>query len=272
MDARSSRRTGFTLIELLVVISIIALLVSILMPVLSKAREKSKAAVCMAHLRQWHSIILFFGGDNNNKFPDADWDNDGSSDPHGQWWIQPLLPYSDNPEILVCPTTTRRPIVGNQQLNVLPKLKTECWASRAPYSKPDPIGGMITYGSLAPNGWIMNNAQGGWSAAGDYFWNNLDIPRASEVPLFIDCRWVDAWPVDTDLASVTEDARTSQMHQYVLNRHNGAVNSVFADGSSRRVGLKGLWSLRWHKKFKRSNAQTADGAEWYWMSSFTNDH
>ena len=57
---------GFTLIELLVVISIIALLVSILIPSLSKAREAAKKVVCKANLKQISLSAYMYGNDNND--------------------------------------------------------------------------------------------------------------------------------------------------------------------------------------------------------------
>ena len=66
------RRHAFTLVELLVVISIIALLIAILLPALSSAREASKQVKDLSNARQWGMACFAFAGDNKGRLPQGD--------------------------------------------------------------------------------------------------------------------------------------------------------------------------------------------------------
>jgi len=65
---RDRKSDGFTLVELLVVISIIALLLSILMPSLQKARESAKKVVCGSNLKQQALAHSLYSADNDEKY------------------------------------------------------------------------------------------------------------------------------------------------------------------------------------------------------------
>lgn len=98
-------RSGFTLVELLVVVAIIAMLISLLLPSLGKAREATKAAVCGSNQRQLAIAATAYAADNQ------DWLN-----PLEDWWSSPsglvevtfrviLFPYAGRmPQTFDCPS------------------------------------------------------------------------------------------------------------------------------------------------------------------------
>ena len=99
-----TRRTGsgFTLVELLVVIGIIALLMSLLLPALNRAREAAKEAACMNNLRQWGLGLAMYVDSSKGQLPADDIDGDtpaaAMQGPDGLGWESPALWFNAVPQ------------------------------------------------------------------------------------------------------------------------------------------------------------------------------
>ncbi len=78
---RMKSKTAFTLIELLVVISIIAILIAILLPTLSKAKRAAKVLHCMSNFKQLGIGLKVYTNENNHRYPPA---------PIGSFWHTPI--------------------------------------------------------------------------------------------------------------------------------------------------------------------------------------
>lgn len=110
------KKTGFTLVELLVVISIIALLLSMLMPALNRARGAAQQMVCASNLRSIHMGLVFYAESNDGYMSDYDnpqtftWrgiEFGNETDPPNPWnwmWHLRLTNYLENPEVFECPS------------------------------------------------------------------------------------------------------------------------------------------------------------------------
>jgi len=251
------KRRGFTLIELLVVIAIIALLMSILMPALNKAKEQAKAIICPTRLHQWAIAWHMFLDDH-----------EGRVELELSWWA-PLWPYYKDEKLLLCPTavtvegempvppTDPDPDIGGDKDHAWadwynPTAPTDDWTEGV-----DPPRYKWYIGSYGFNQWFSQKTGGRrekhtlWGEAPGSL---LAAKGANQVPMLLDCRGGGGTPFPGDVPPEYEGQRYwshpinyNEIRSFCIKRHGWYVNCVFLDFHTAKVNLKSLWLLRWHR-------------------------
>jgi len=246
-----------------VVLALCALvLISCLGAVGRQGRMRAKEMVCLGNLHQWGHVFESYTQDNQGNFLS------GAGAGSGLWWLEPLWPYHQSPRLSLCPTATTLPGQGKAR-----SYARQAWKS------------MRHVGSYGINGWICNpspylppNGSMWGRAPVSNCWRTPAHEAADKAPVFSDMWWVDAWPRATDEPTTIDLAipdrpNVDEMERICMDRHNGAVNLLFMDWSARKVGLKGLWTLKWHRSFDTTGPWTKAGgveaADWpEWMRDF----
>ena len=260
------KKKGFTLVELLVVIAIIALLMSILMPALGRARQQAKEVICKSNLKQWGNVFSMYTNDHDGYFHAF-----GAGYTPEHWWPISLRKYYLNPELGLCPMATKTWTDGADPMSPF-----SAWG----VFDEDSTQGLIRdewiegyggiYGSYGINEWVSNIEE-------PEFWKSANVSGAAKIPLFLDSNFIGGFPTHLDEPPEFENffsVTVGEMVRYCLNRHNGHVNCLFVDFSVREVGLKELWTLKWNQTFATNGPWTLAGGashdDWpEWMNNFS---
>jgi prepilin-type processing-associated H-X9-DG protein len=254
--ARRARFAAFTLVELLVVIGIIAVLIAILLPTLSRAREQAKGVQCLSNLRQVGTAVTMFTSEHQGFLPKA-WFNDRPWPSSKTLWNYPnadvwewsyvISSYlAKNEGVFRCPSdptpdaipdlygpafyTVRHPDGTKEGYPRSYRLNIS--------NQPDSLTAIRVAQLKNPTlSIVVAEGRRGYANAG---WNQLathEAPQGAVKPAWSPSEYASS---ETNAAydrhSVRPDSKSNP-------KFSGMSNYVFADGHAEMMDFKGTWDI-----------------------------
>ena len=247
------------------------------MPALSRVKKQARSVTCQALLKQWGTIWSMYCDDNDGRFPEAGplgWKR-------GTWVIALRDSYRTRSEILLCPAAVKRLPTGSSGV--------QAWGDST-HTYIMGSGGIFNAqeeSSYGQNNWTFY-ATGTGAIQGrpiPWNWKTKDVSNSTNVPIFADTMWRGGGPCyrTSETGALNPSFNriippqfdgqwinyVNEMMHFTLTRHQTGTNVLFLDWSVRPVGLKELWTLKWHRKYpingpltKAGGVQPSDWPEW----------
>ncbi len=285
-------RKGFTLVELLTVISIISLLMAILLPIAGRVRRSAQAGVCQSNLRQWGMVYKMYTDEFDGRLP-RDYGEFAWYYPLRSYYRDAfkILNCPTAKKVADSYGTGKTPPFGGTFLawgHLEPAETRPAWDTGGSYGLND-----WAY-KLGKRKDDEENAEGsggkrvvsgrGRNVSGrriripimfpgmpedpnenkpEFYWTTAYAQNSNNIPLVFDSCWLytrffeNAPPPPEDADSGIRFF--SHVNPVCMDRHSSGINMTFMDFSVRKVGLKELWTLKWHGAYNTAGRWTRTG-------------
>jgi hypothetical protein len=240
---------------------------AILLPALHRAKDQARAVICLHNLRQWGLTTGQYATEHDGLLWRESYPQGGQVRTVPGDWMGMLAPYyQDVDEIRLCPSATK-PSRDDQTTEMRGDI-SHSWGRPRQASDPssrDFISKGAFWGSYGMNRWITDPLD-----ADRRYWKYAFEKNTAHIPVFVDCIHWHLRPRDTDrlptrplviFSDFPENGQGgTQIWRTFLERHNGATQGCFLDGSAHKIPLWTLWNQRWHREFQRQVYTRADFA------------
>lgn len=235
--SRPTRFGAFTLIELMVVISIIALLIAILLPSLSKARKQARAALCLSQCRQLGLGMIMYYNESGH-YPAHQW-RIGDPDDTRVRWFNAMAHLLDGYAVQGCPSTPDWEVGRNNSYgynykylgsvrDCTHKTNPRPTYEKFPVKQVRAPHATIAFADCDGTGWKLDWAPE--KPRGDH-----DPDRIGNHGYLLDPTYIPIWSEETYSGGELEPYAWHNWRSYLSDRHLGESIAIFVDGHGARV-------------------------------------